>query len=660
MRRMALGVALALASAAADGGPAYCIRVTSEHNADTTDLARFRNFHVWRDKKDNDLAVAIWQYLCDYETGLYHFYEVVEGPDPFAEYATMREPLKILNVYNCGYCGIFGPTVEGIYRGCGFTTGRSFGLSGWAHCATEIFYAGAWHYFDVDVRGALVKPDGTVASLKEAQTDKQLWLDSIGRIKPFFPHHGTPREAAKVADIYAKSGVDFQYRWFQGSHTADYSLRPGETFTRWWQPKDGHWNHRPEYNREKWVRDLILRPPIGMKPNHRDFTKWNHGEGLFHYSPNLTSTSRDFDDGVYSSKDAKPEKDGLRLAAKSGEAIFRIFTPFVIAPKVNDILKEDDDTDASVIALDAQGDVQVAISLDNGLSWTDVARLARPAVSQTARSDKPTVAQTIDLTKWVKGTYGYLLRIRAAGEGGATIRSLVIDTWVQVAPISLPRLKKGTNHLRYDAGDRYGGLTEAVLVLPNVADPDDLKRHAVEMPKDYDPKRKLDRIHGDVVVRLPAPPGTKIAWFSLGATFNTHQEQGAKNTDNRIAYAVGREGEAPAEPKDFTEVYKADVPTWVQHWRYNYDTDMRLDKPADVVFARFTGRPGVNVIRACLHVTPAVPHDPAVTITHGYQVGERLVEKAVQMKSPGDYTIDCDGDVESLFLRIEKPSSRAQ
>lgn len=638
MRPMLLLAACALACAAAEGGPACCPRVTSEHNADTTDLARFRNFHAWRDKQDNDLAIAIWQYLCDYETGLYHFYEVVEGPDPFAEYATMREPLKILNVYNCGYCGIFGPTVEGIYHGCGFTTGRSFGLSGWAHCATEIFYSGAWHYFDVDVRGALLKPDGTVASLREAQTDKQLWLDSIGRIKPFFPHHGTPKEAARVADIYAKSGVDFQYRWFQGSHTADYSLRPGESLTRWWQPKDGHWNHRPEYNREKWVRNLIMQKPIGMKPNHREFTKWNHGEGLFHYAPDLTDASRDFADGVYSANEAKPSKDGLRLARKGAEAVFRVFTPFVIAQKVNDILKEDDDTDASTVRLDADGTIQLSLSLDNGLSWTDAGSLE-------------TGTKAFDLTRWVKGTYGYLARIRAAGEGGATVRSLAIDTWVQVAPISLPRLKKGTNRLRYDAGDRYGGLTEPVLVLPNVADPDDLKRHVVEMPTDYDPTRKLDRIHGHVVVRLPAPPGTKIAWLSIGGTFNTHQENGAKNTDNRIAYAVG-------EPKDFAEIYKADVPTWVQHWRYNYDTDVRLEKPADIVFARFTGRPGVNVLRACLHVIPAAKHDPAVKITHGYQIGQNALERTVEMNAPGDYTIDCDGDVENVFLRIEKPSSR--
>jgi len=651
MRMITLFILTALVSACACAGSAHCVRVTSEHNADTTDLARFRNFHAWKDKKDNELAIAIWQYLCGYETGLYHFYEVRDGKDPFAEFATMREPLKMLNVYNCGYCGIFGPTVEGIYNGCGFTTGRSFGLAAWSHCATEIYYSDSWHYFDVDVRGALLKLDGTVASLKEAQTNKQLWLDSLGKVRPFFPHSATPEQTGKVADIYARSHVDFQYRWFQGSHTADYSLRPGETFTRWWQPQGGHWNHAPEYNKEKWVRDLILQKPIGMKPNHREFTKWNHGEGLFRYAPDLTAASSDFADGIYSSSDAKVEKDGLHLAAKSGEAVFRVFTPFVIVPKVNDILREDADTEASVVTLDSSGPVQLAISLDNGLGWTDVG---------AAEGGK----RALDLTKWVKGTYDYLARLSAAptpplapatgtgqAEGGATIRSLAIETWVQVAPISLPRLRKGANRLRYDAGDRYDSITEAVLVLPNVGDADDLKKYTVAMPKDYDPKRNLDRIHGDLVVKLPAPPGTKIAWFSVGGTFNTHQQEAAKNTDNRIAYAIG-------EPKDFIEIYKAAVPTWVQHWRYNYDGDVRLGQPADVVYAKFTGRPGVNVVRACLHVIPAAKQDPAVTITHGYRIGQNMLEKTIEMKSPGDYTVDCSDEVENVFIRIEKPSGR--
>ncbi len=206
-----------------------CVRITSEHTADTTDLMRFRNYHVWKDKTGNELALSVWKYLCGYETGLYHFNEILDGPDPFDEYATVRDPLKILNVYNMGYCGIFGPTLDGIFQGIGFGKGRSFGLVDWNHCATELWYDDAWHYYDLDVRGVLLNENGVVASLDDAQTKKELWVDPPVEIKPFFPND---QDKNRVFDIYNGSPVYYYYRWFQGSHTMDFYLRQGETFTR--------------------------------------------------------------------------------------------------------------------------------------------------------------------------------------------------------------------------------------------------------------------------------------------------------------------------------------------------------------------------------------------------------------------------------------------
>ena len=113
------------------------------------------------------------------------------------------------------------------------------------------------------------------------------------------------------------------------------------------------------------------------------------------------------------------------------------------------------------------------------------------------------------------------------------------------------------------------------LVQPNTADPRDLEKYLVDMPRDYEPKRNTCRIRGDAVLRLAAPAGTKIAWLSVGATFRTYQGEQAKRTDNRIAYPVGK-------PEGFKEIYKSSVPTWINHWRYNWDTDILLYEPADV------------------------------------------------------------------------------
>jgi hypothetical protein len=620
-----------------------CVRVTSEHTADTSDLRRFRQFSQWKDKTGNDLAIAIWQYLCGYETGVYHFNEVLDGSDSFDEYATVRDPLKILNVYNMGYCGIFGPVLDGVFQGVGFEQGRSFGLVRWNHCATEVWYDNAWHYFDMDVRGVLLDNTGMVVSLEEAQRNRSLWVTPPKRIEPFFPNES---DKGKVFEIYHDSPVYRYYRWFEGTHTMDFSLRQGESFTRWWTPQGGRWNHLPRYSQTKWVRDLLLTPPVGMKPNHRDFSRWNHGNGLFHYAPNLSAESTDFQDGAYAVRNLAPGEQGLHfVGAGDAEVVFEVFTPYIIVAKINDIDDPGDDAEASAVTLETGLPVKVAVSLDHGLTW-------KPA--ETVPSGK----KTVDLTTLVKGTYGYLLRLSASGdEKQAAVKSLAIDTWVQVAPISLPRLQRGENHLRYDSGDRYGLKTIPMLVNPDTSNPKDLEKYVVAMPENYDPQRHTSRILGETTLRLAAPVGTEIAWLSVGATFRTHQGEQAAKTDNRIAYAVG-------EPKDFKEVYRSSVPTWVSHWRYNWDTDIRLDQPAEAVYVKFRGDPGLNAMRACLHLLPKEPPRSAaarwastsVRITHTYDIDGRRYEKTVGLAAPGAYTVSCDGNPENISVTAAVPS----
>jgi hypothetical protein len=613
-----------------------CIRLTSEHTADVTDLGRFRAYHQWKDKTGNDLAIAVWKYLCGYETGLYHFNEILEGPDTFDEYATVRDPLKILNVYNMAYCGIFGPVMEGIFQGIGFEQGRSFGVELWNHCATEVWYDRAWHYFDLDVRGILVDSDGTVASLDEAKKNRSLWTNPPVKIEPFFPNN---EDMNKVFEIYRDSKIDYNYRWFEGSHTMDFYLRQGESFTRWWNPQGGRWNHLPRYNKTKWIKDLIQTEPVGAKPNHRNFTRWNHGNGLFHYAPDLSDASTDFADGVYAADNLIPGTKGLHLKqAGDGHVIFEVFTPYIIVAKVNDLDTLTDDTEASVVTIESFLPVKAEVSLDNGITW------------EATGTIKPNEKVNLDLTHKVKGAYGYLLKLSTSGkEAIPAIKSMALDTWVQVAPISLPRLKKGKNHLQYKLGDRYGFLTIPMLVNPNAADPADLQKHLIAMPEDYDPEQHTCRIKGEAILRLAAPAGMKIAWFGAGATFRTYQGQQASKTDNRIAYSVG-------QPANFKELYKSSVPTWTNHWRCNWDTDVVLDKPADQVYVKYTGNPGLNVIRACLHLLPKQPPKTNLQIVHGFNINGRVQTRTINLDKPDDYIIECESEPENIFIEITVPS----
>ncbi len=635
MRRLAT-VLFLLPIAASASADVLCPRVTSEHNADVTDLKRFRQFHEWKNKKDEALAIAIWQYLCGRETGLFHMNTVNDGPDPWGEYSTVRDPVKLMNIYNVGYCGIFGPTLDGVFQGVGFEKGRAFGVSGWNHCTTEVWYNGGWHYLDLDVRGALMKPDGTIASLAEAQTHRDLWVDPQRRIEPFFPKD---RNKARVFEIYRDSRIDNFYRWFQMGHVMDFRLRQGETLTRWWRPQGGRWHHLEAYNKG-FVRNLLEKDPIGYKSNHSDFSIWTQGNGLWHYEPNLTDASSDFADGVHSVMNLEPGSEGLkRITPGIGEAVFEVFTPWIIVPRVNNLDDESDDAEASIVTLDVARPVSVLVSLDHGKTWKEVTTVG-------------TGNGSVDLTESVKGTYGFLLKLQATGQANETVlRAMTIRTWVQVAPISLPRLASGVNKCRYDIGDRYGKPTRPMFVLPNVADPYDLNKYVVDMPEDYDLERKTARIRGDVILKLEAPEGAAIDWFTAGACFTTHQNQAAKNTDNCIAFAVD-------EPTDFKEIYKANVPTWVNHWRYQWDEDVRLDKTAKVAFVRYTGKPGVNVLRATVHLKPEKTPQKTVQITHAYRLGDELTEEVVEMQEPGDYTVNVNGKPENVYIRMAVESQK--
>jgi hypothetical protein len=355
----------------------------------------------------------------------------------------------------------------------------------------------------------------------------------------------------------------------------------------------------------------------------------------------LTENSTDFEDGCYEVENLRPGESGLEII-RSGDAevIFEVFTPYVIVPKVNDLDDPDDDEDASVVTLEGTTPIGVEVSLDHGLSWQTVASVPGNHRSGT------------DLTSLVKGTYGYLLKLKTSGAAGsAVVKSLKIKTWVQVAPASLPALKEGKTTFQYALGDRHSRRTIPVLVRPNTADPEDLKKYVIKMPDDYDPRRHTCRIRGESVMRLSAPPRTKISWFTVGGTFRTHQGEQAKNTDNRIAYAVGR-------PEGFEEIHRSQVPTWVNHWRYNWDEDVVLPAPAETVYVKYTANTGLNTIRACLHLLPDRAPRDLIRAVHTYRMGGRLIKTEKRLAGPTSYAIECSDEPENVSVRLEAPHGR--
>ncbi len=623
-------ITILLAAAVSAEGRVYAPRVVSPHNADAYSMKTFARFHRWRDLEGDQLAWEVYKYLVDTRSGVFHMNQVLEGRDVMGEYRTIRDPVKIINVYGYAYCGIFGPTMAGICEGIGLGKARMLTLPAWNHVATEAFYDGKWHYLDIDVRAVFRRGDGSLASMAEARRDASLWT---GRGPLFFPND--PLDSTRK--IYQKTAVN-HYHGFQFSgHTMDYVLRQGETFTLWWSPQGGRWHHSPQFNRSAWLKKLIQQQPRGPKPNHRHFTVHNHGNGRFVYRPNLTQRSTDFADGVYDSRNVHPTATGLTLRTPGeGYAVFEVRTPYIIVPIVGDLETTEDDREASVVQIDAVG-ARLSISLDNGLTWEDLAVDHWPA--------------TLDLTRQVAGTYGYLLKIALSGSPGeAVVRSLGITTWVQVAPAALPSLRRGSNRMEFRTGDHHALQSRVVEIRSNASRPEEFLKYLVQPPADYDPARRTDRVHGPLVAKLEAPPGAKIAWFSAGASFRTHQHAAARNTSNTIAYAVDR-------PEDFREIYRANVPADNDHWNCNADREVRLDVPAKKVFIRYVGDPALNNIRIYGHCVDekARPAGP-IQIHHGWREAGVVKQKRVTLRGPGFYTITCEEDPQDTFIRLAVPS----
>ncbi len=605
----------------------YAPRIVSAERADAYSMKTFAQFPRWKDLRGDALAWEVYRYLADTRSGVFHMNEVLEGRDALGEYRTVRDPVKIINVYGYAYCAALGPVMAGVWEDMGQGQARTVTLPQWSHVVSEVFYDDAWHYMDLDVRAVFRRDDGRLASLEEARRDESLWKN---RGPLFFPND--PLDQTRR--VYQKTRLDHYHGFNQGGHTMDYVLRQGETFTRWWTPQGGRWHHAAEYNRQDWLRRLIEQAPRGPKPNHRHFTVHNYGNGRFVYRPNLTRRSTDFDDGAYDARNVKPSAEGLTLAQPGeGFAIFEVRSPYVIVPLVGSLDTADDDREASIVEIDAQG-ASLAVSLDNGLTWQDLDATA-----------------TVDLTRQVSGTYGYLLRITLRGRPDeAVVRRLGITTWVQAAPAALPVLVKGTNRLEYRAGDHYALSTRVLEVRSEANRPEALLKYLAEPPADYDPNRKTARIRGAAVVKVEPPPGAKIAWFSAQGSFATHQRQAARNTRNTISYAVD-------EPRDFREIYRAAVPTDTEHWHCNAHREVKLDRPAQRLFVRYVGDPALNNFHIYAHcLDDARRSARPVTVTHTWREGQAQRSKTVTLARPGPYEIAVGPEPVNESVELAVPS----
>ncbi len=625
-------------------GRVHSPRIVSPRTADAYSARTFAEHPAWKDLAPEAKAKAMFEYLTDPETGLYPLGAgAFEGGDKAYEFGLVRDPIKIVNVYGYGYCDVFGPVMAGLWQQGGNGRARTVDFPNLKHVACEVSADDRWRYLDVDLRGLFLAADGGLRSLDEARHDKSLWQRERG--PRFFPMD----DLAKLQRDFAEAKLEHRYSVAPSGHTLDFVLRRGETFTRWWQPQGGRWLVGSDDAKDKFRKELLEREPRGPKSKHAEFTTHTHGNGRFVYQPNLKQSAADFEDGVFDSHNVRVTDGGLTLT-KPGEgwAVFEVRSPYVIVPLVGKLEDPKDDTEASVIEVDA-AEATLAWSPDFGDRWITLEPKQWPA--------------TVDLTTHVAGSYGYLLKVGLKGKPGtALVRSLKITTWVQLAPAALPGLKAGENSFALKTGDHYGLPSRVLSIQPNAADENAFLHYLIRAPKEFDPASRSERAKGSMIARLPALPQTKIAWFSAGASFRMSVGTPDNPPRNAIRFAVD-------SPRDFKPLFQdgRDSATALvreteqSHWHYNVDREVKLDKPAGTVYVQYEADPALNGYRLFAHCLDDQPRPATpLTVKHAWTEGGVPKEHSQTLHEAGGYAVTAGADPVNTLIELSVPSSAAE
>jgi hypothetical protein len=456
-------------------------------------------------------------------------------------------------------------------------------------------------------------------------------------VSPFFPQNGGVKGIEEVAK--RKPPVT-HWHWRTLGHTMDFSLRPGESLVRYWEGQ-GRWRMSEAWESGGTLK-IVREEPQGPKTGERVSANSSYGNGKWVYQPKLSSDYLDFEEGAYRTHNVELREADVTLASDGeGWVEWRMRSPYVIVGKPHDLLDPEDDEGAAVVELSGEGELSLSVSTDQGRTW-GAAWLSSGGSADAA----------VDLTRWTAGHYEYHVRLDIRGEAGKSrLSSIRITTWTQVAPMSLPRLKAGTNRLRFVWGDRHGLATEAVSIGPFLGDAAQAKLWGVAVQGAYDPEDRTSRARGPVTLPVDAVAGTKIRWLHVGGSFNARRPAG-KLTPDRILYSAPPDG-------PWQVVREVIPPAWNDHWYYNAEAEIALDEPTQRLWLRLEPATAANAIRVFAHCEPegAVQEGP-VMITHAYRINGEPQKMTFSIEEPRAYEVECLGEPENVYVEMAVPSRR--
>jgi hypothetical protein len=493
----------------------YSPVITKQGQVDATDLKSLaRSIYVQANARTpREKAEAIWRFfLTDGRFVKPGFWYHIAGwayEEPMGE---VLDPMKLIHSYGFGLCYHVAPLLEAVWDAGGFEHARVWFLTG--HSVAEVFYDGAYHYFDSDMMGynSVGKGDPKVlpvASVHQIEQDGNIILGKLSGPKqadpkavdnPWYPADVREDAIPGLAELFTTTNDNRLYaftRYPQG-HQMSFVLRPGEKMIRYYHPETPGLDYLPfKYDGVSWqefpqeIKSYRIKTNDGPK-SQKDGRSWATGKIEY-----------------------RPPAAELSSGAKSGHewtTVFRMPCPYVII---------DASFSAHATLPSARDQLKVETSADDGRTWALASTLNGPYDGVWQSTPGVLAKGPHGKLTAVSGTYAYLVRysIHAVDLSHAPkLSDVLLTTRFELNPRTLPDLIAGHNALQYRSGE------EVRYEMPIRADT--VGRFASQMKNAaYQGKGGQGYIQnqngeaGEIVIPLAAPEGKDISTFDAGGRF---------------------------------------------------------------------------------------------------------------------------------------------
>ncbi|MEX0704904.1 MAG: hypothetical protein WD069_22585 [Planctomycetales bacterium] len=363
--------------------------------------------------------------------------------------------------YGYALCGTVHAWNEVYWKALGMNARRR-GFPG--HTNSEIAYGGSWHAYDTDMAGLVFRKDGVVAGYDDIIRDKLL-PENVDNL-PCYPF-AWPADFKGMTDGWKQIAAGGEWYTMYNSGYEGMPgivhLRSGETFTRYFDrdhfggpSKRRFWHNKAGGPARDWTFVNSDTPRHeGSQHNGRGNASYCNGE--FVYEPDLTSPK--YREGTAAQTDNVAIRSASpRLHSADGvtaSVTFQHFSPYVIAGDPADDANpmSQPATDGLVVEGQAVGDVEIAVSNDQGQTWHDAGTLRGEFRK--------------DLTEQTKGRYGWQVQFKLPR--GAGLDAVKFTTTTQVSQSIYPRLKANGSQVTYRAANRAVVAVDPNFGLPQSA-----------------------------------------------------------------------------------------------------------------------------------------------------------------------------------------------